>query len=250
MKLNIILFTLFTFFLTPTVQSDDNERIIEIRTIEVFPYGIKQGEKLSGIYYDLTNLIVSNAGYTFNNKIEPHPRILRGIKNGMIDLTIVLCKPGEDEYVDHIASLPSKKTIVIGLHGQSFNTLADLSGKTIAYLRGSRLNPQIANDKNIIKYHIKSYVLGIKMLISGRVDAVLGTVGSLKSAKGKLQKEQNTKVNFNVPLVVGSVTPCILMSNKSRSHLDIEKLKESFLELQANDMFNRLTSQYTKFPKK
>jgi polar amino acid transport system substrate-binding protein len=66
-----------------------SEQVIDIRTIGIPPYGIEEQGELSGIYYELANLIVTNAGYDSNNKIAPMHALLNRLN--MVVPTSALC---------------------------------------------------------------------------------------------------------------------------------------------------------------
>lgn len=221
------------------------EQIIDIRTIGIPPYGIEEQGQLSGVYYELANLIVANAGYNARNKIAPYARIVKSLKYGSTDLTIMFRYPELEGYVEYIAPLPSKPLVVIGLEGKSFKNIESLSGKKILYLRGAKFNPQIDNDTTITKYLVSDFILGIKMLVAGRADAIIGPLQSIERAALEYEKRENDKIIFGEPLVFETRTPWIQISRKSRAYLDAEKLKESFLQLQKSDTFNRLTKKYS-----
>ncbi len=245
MKLNIKLVALFSFLFCVIVPINASEHIIKIGTIALAPYGMQAGDNLSGAYYEMANLIVNNAGYASNNTITPYARVRREIQYGNIDLTIMYQDSRMHRYVNYIASLPSKPIVIISLQGKSFKKIADLSGKTILHLRDGIYYGAIDDDKTITKYEVNSHILGIKMLIAGRADAMLGTLQTFQSAILEIEKKENIKVLLSEPLIIDIRTPWIQTSRDSSSYLDIEKLKKSFLQLEAKDVFNTLNTRYS-----
>jgi len=167
-----------------------SEKPLKIGTLAVAPYGINTEGDLSGIYYDLANLIVSNAGYSSNNKVTPYARIVKDIKLGKIDLTIIFKIPALEDYVDYVVALPSKKVVVMGLQGASFKDISDLSGKKIVHIRGAKFNEQIDHDKSIQKYQVSDYTRGVKMLIAGRADAIIGALSTIERVALNIEKKE------------------------------------------------------------
>jgi len=218
---------------------------IEVRTLGFPPYGINDQGQLSGIYYDLANLIVSNAGYTANNKIIPYARIVKSLKFGSADLTIMYRNPVLEGYVDYIGALPSKSTILIGLQSLPLKNMSDLSGKKIAYIRGAKFTEQIENDKSIEKHLISTYAQGIKMLMTGRIGALMGPLHPIKTAASEFNQLNDKKIQLGNPLVVEVRSPWVQISKKRAAYIDIEKLRESFLQLQKQDIFNQLKAKYS-----
>lgn len=236
---------LFSFLFCSVISANTSQENIEIRTIGFPPFGINNQGELSGIFYDLANLVIENAGYTANNQLSPYARIIKEIKVGKIDLTIMFRYRELDAYVQYIAPLPAHKTVIVGLQGNSFKSMADLSGKKVTYLRGSKFSHKIINDKTIIKYPVNSFIQGIKMLNAGRVDAIVGPLFTIESSALEVEKRINTTIEFGDFLVVDKRTPWIQVSNKSKSKIDIEKLKESYAQLEEADTINSLFLKYT-----
>ena len=217
---------------------------IKISTVGFPPYGINEQGEFSGLYYDMANLITANAGYSSNNIVTPYARIVEGIKSGNIDLTIMFRYPALEEYVDYVAPFPSQQLVLLGLQGQYFKKISDLSGKKITYLRGTKLNNEIDYDKTIEKYEVTDYIHAIKMLMAGRVDAIIGSFEPIKNSALELEKIDNITILFDEPIVLDIKTPWLQISKKSRSHIDIDKLKESFTQLQINNTLNTLKFKY------
>lgn len=218
-------------FLYSTLTSAHTTDIIKIRTIGFTPYGINTNGKLSGIYYDIANQIVTGAGYISHNSVAPYARIIREIQAGKIDMTIMFRYPELEDYVEYIAPLPSLKIVVIGLKHANFNDISDLNGKKIIYLRGAKFSNKIDNNDRIVKYPIKTFVQGIKMLIAGRADAIIGPLDPIRNAAVQTQG-----TTLGKPFIVDQRTPWLQISNKSSMHFDSNKLKQSFLQLQKQDM--------------
>ena len=245
MQLNIKFIVFLTLLFCSIFSVNAAQRTIQIGTIGFPPYGISQQGESSGIYYELANLIVANAGYNATNKIIPYARAIQSLKYGDIDITIMFRNPALEGYVDYVAALPSKKTIVIGSPEQSFKQISDLSGKRIAYLRGAKFNKQIDADATIEKHIVSSYRLGIKMIMAGRADAVIGPQQSIDQAVLDIEKGNNGAVQLGKPLLIEDKKPWVQISKKSSADLDIERLKQSFIELEKKDTFNTLKAKYS-----
>jgi len=221
------------------------EPIVRIGTIGLSPYGINEQGKVSGLYYDYANLLVGNAGYRSSNKIIPYVRIIKSLQFDDIDLTIMFPNPALENYVNYVSVLPAKQTIVVGLKGTSFNSIEDLSGQRITYLRGAKFNQQIDSDTNIKKYLVSSYILGIRMLLAGRADAIIAPLQSVEGAISELEKTEKIDIELGKPLIVNIRSPWIQLSKKSSEAIDIERLRKSFRELENKNTFQQLKAKYT-----
>lgn len=220
-------------------------QLVNIGSIGLAPYGIDNDGELSGIYHDLANEIAINAGYQTNSIVAPYARIIKSLKHGDIDIAIMFRNPALEGYVEYIGALPSKKTVVIGVPGNEVHNIQELQGKTITYLRGAQFSEEIDNDESIKKLLVANYMLGIKMVLAGRADAIIIPEQSLQQAIVELARIEKIKVNLGQPLVVRERSPWIQISKKSVAYLDIEKLRQSFIALQAQDRPQALKEKYT-----
>jgi len=221
--------------------SNASQQTINIGTIGFSPYGIDIQGRLSGIYYDAANIIVTEAGYIANNKVSPYARLIKEIKYGKIDMTIMFRYPELEDYVDYIMPLPSLKTVVIGLQGSIFKEVDSLKNKKIAYLRGAKFSDEIDNNRKIQKLQVNDFLQGIKMLMAGRADAIIGPLDPILSAALQIEGQN---VQFGEPLVVDLRTPWVQVSKKRQAHVDSEKLKQSFIKMQNTDTLNILRAKY------
>lgn len=209
---------------------------IEIRTIGIPPYGIESDEGAGGIYYDMANLLAKEAGYQVNNNIYPYARIVNELKSGQTDMTIMFKYRELEEHVIYVAPLPSLRTVVIGPAGSSFNSIESLKGKRIAYLRGAKFSDIIDKDPTITKQITNDFTQGIKMLMFGRVDAIIGPLDPiLRAAKGK---------TLGKPLVVDERTPWVQISKKSAPRLSADKLNSVFLDIVNRGALEKIRRKY------
>jgi len=213
---------------------------IEIRTIGIPPYGIGSGENASGLYYDIANLLVQEAGFESNNLIYPYARIVSELKTGETDLTIMFKYPNLDDHVVYIAPLAPLKTVVLGLKGVQLHSLESLRGKTLAYLRGAQFSIEIDNDTSIKKQITDDFVQGARMLVFGRVDALIGPIEPLLQAVKSI-----TDVDvLGEPLVVSERTPWIQVSKMNVHQLSPTQLRGIFQNLKSNGDLDRIRHTY------
>lgn len=206
----------------------DESKTIEVRTIGIPPYGIISDTDSSGIYYDAANLLAKEAGYQVNNRIYPYARIVNELKTGQTDMTIMIKYRELHGHVIYIAPLPALKTVVVGLEGTRINSIEDLKGKRLAYLRGAKFSDEIDDDPEIHKQTTNDFVQGAKMLAFGRVDAIIGPLAPILSAVEGLKTED---VVLADPFVVAERTPWVQISKQSVDRLSADQLKQSFLNI-------------------
>lgn len=223
--------------------------MIKIRTIDILPYGIKSPKGASdssqylasGIYYDMANLIAKESGYLPSNEIFPYARIMLELKSGQTDMTIMFKYKEMEGYVTYIAPLPSLKNVVFGLNGTDYTSFSSLKGKRIAYLRGAKFSEEIDNDPDIYRFETLNFIQAVKMLMVGRVDAVIGPMDPILSAALQLNEDINL---FGEPFVVSERTPWVQISNNSLGKLSPQKLKSAYKKIIEHDELSKLRKQY------
>ena len=226
-----------------SVHSEDSKRI-EIRTIDIRPYGIKTEpeSKPSGIYYDFANLLASEAGYQINNYIAPYARIILELQSGQTDLSILFKYKKLEDHVIYIAPLPSLKNVVIGLRNTHFKSMEDLKGLTLAYLRGAKFSDAVDNDPAIGSIETLDFNQGIKLLAIGRADGIIGPIEPILNAAVKLGKNRSF---FGDPFVVSERTPWVQMSKKSATRINAEELRAHFKAIKVRGDLDKIRQKYT-----
>jgi len=228
------------FFGEKLLAQEEVDDAVQIRTIAVAPYGIENNSKRSGIYYDLANLLITESELNSKHLIYPYARIISELKNGKTDLTIMFKYNELKDYVIYIAPLPSLHNIVIGLKGNRFETISDLEGKTIAYLRGARFSEAVDANNKIKKHRTNDFRQGIKMLARGRVDAIIGPMEPILSAADSMGMGNI----FSEPLDVSKRTPWLQISKKSKLRLNIHKIRVIFKNILSRGELRKLKHKY------
>ena len=216
---------------------------VNIATIGFPPYGIKNDSELSGIYFDVANWLMKDAGYASSNIITPYARIISGLISGQSDMTIMFKYSELESHVTYVAALPSLKIVVMGREGHQFDSIANLKGKRLAYLRGASFSQEVDAHPEVIIHRVTDFSQGVKMLMANRVDAIIGPMDPILAAAANMGIAQHS---FGEPLVVGERTPWVQLSNKSMELISIEKLKASFEKLTKQGVLGKLRAEYLK----
>ena len=222
-------------------EANSQEPLIEIRTIGIPPYGISGKSASSGIYYDFSNLLINEAGYRGNNYVYPYVRIMKELKTGQTDMTIMFKYPELDNHVIYVAALPALETVVVGSRGTKFNSIADLKGKTIAYLRGATFSDEIDQDTDIIKRVTDDFTQGVRMLQFGRIDAIIGPIDPIVDAAMVVGDGESF---LGEPFPVSERTPWIQISKKSVGKLSPIMIERAFLDLSDRGEFMSIAQKY------
>ena len=228
--------------ITFSLNAVGNENsLLQVRTIAVAPYGMITGAKLGGIYFELTELLLTKNKIQNKHYIDPYARIMHELKIGKTDLTIMFKYPELAPFVTYISPLPALKNVIIARKEDPSPTIEGLHGKVIAYLRGAKFSDAVDNNSSISKQEVMDFNQGIILLQKGRVDAIIGPLDPIKSAAKKLYLKADF---FGEPLVVSQRTPWLQVSNKSLNKVSVGKLKASFSALLQQGELDRLKVKY------
>jgi len=237
----IRLLLLFCFLLQHTDSVAKAVQTLQVRTIDVSPYGITEDGKDNGIYYELSNMLFENTNLEFENVIFPYARIKHELKSGQADATIMFKYPELAPYVKYITPLPALRNVVIGRKGTSFSSVDDLDGKVIAYLRGAKFSEQIDNAENISKQYVNDFKQGVDMMRLNRVDAIIGPLSAILYSAKSIGVSQ---AFFGKPLTVSSKTPWLQVSKKSIKKMDLSRIEIELKKLIKKGCFTRLNEKY------
>lgn len=95
-----------------------------------------------------------------------------------------------------------KKVILYTLKGSDIKNLEDLFGKHVGAVRGYSYGEELLNEKRInIQYHHNDD-LNLKMLLSGRIDAIIGDNKSTLTAVNNNPNARNVEYDLDKPITV------------------------------------------------
>lgn len=238
----LCLFCYLSCFLLPSINSSAKElNMLNIRTIDVSPYGIMEDGQYNGIYYELSNMLFDNGNTKFENIIYPYARIQHELKSGHADVTIMFKYQELAPYVKYITPLPALRNVVIGRNSTPISSIDDLNGKVIAYLRGAKFSDEIDKAQNISKQFVNDFQQGIDMMRLNRVDVIIGPLSAiLYSAK----KAGLSRDFFGEPYTVSSKTPWLQVSKRSVTKLDLAEIEKRLKKLIKEGNFAQLNEKY------
>jgi polar amino acid transport system substrate-binding protein len=159
-----------------------SDRGLRIVTPELGGCGRMEGGLPTGFCFELGNALAREAGLEPENRLVPLARGLEEMASGSADMIII---PPEDGIVDLAEDIGPVKAMTMVAWARVETPLRDardLGGKTVAVVRGSRRGLDQARKLKFIPFPCTNHELGFKMLMAGRVDAVLGPLQGLTEA--------------------------------------------------------------------
>ena len=150
-------------------------------TTTVEPWGFfDENGKQSGILVDFVRTLMANAGLALDNKLKPYPRVIHEIATGQAELAVLFAGPQSDAIGQSLGKLTAVRVIIVMRAGEkALTTLEDFEGLKIGYVRGSRYG-SVFDDNPLFKHvAVSNADQGLRMLMSGRIDAMASTEHSL-----------------------------------------------------------------------
>ncbi|OIQ49574.1 putative amino-acid-binding protein YxeM precursor [Pseudodesulfovibrio hydrargyri] len=155
-------------------------------TVELGACGRLEGGRPVGFCFELGNALAREAGLEAENRLVPLARGVEEVATDKADLIII---PPEGGIADLAEDIGPVKAITLAAWARVETPLRDardLAGKTVAVVRGSRHEREQAGELHFIPFPCKNHELAFKMLMAGRVDAVLGPLEGLAEAARRI----------------------------------------------------------------
>lgn len=239
-----VMFTALSLLFSTNISASEQ---IRIDTVQMAPLGFfaKDG-KSTGFFYDMSNLIAREAGFSYQNRIVPFARIVYELENGDADFGILYRSEKNDKVTLPVSPVFSFKNIVVGLKGTTFDSLQSLHGKKVARVRGAIYDENFNKDDAIIKADTVDYRDGIRTVIHKMADAtILTEIGFLFSIK----QLGYPKADFGEPFVLNTKEVWVQFSKTAakdgKNDKRIAALKTAIETLKKTDAFQNLFRKYT-----
>nr|WP_321260907.1 transporter substrate-binding domain-containing protein [uncultured Pseudodesulfovibrio sp.] len=209
-------------------------------TFDLPPYWYQDEGKTIGLCGDIGNAIAEEAGLVAKNIEGRLHRGFEEMKMGRADMFILLASPEAEAVGINMGLLFHEESIVISMAGKEYFSLEDLVGKKVASIRGARYDARISKENGVIPCPAKTYLQCLKMLMGGRVDAVLGPrLGLIYT----MNENKLPQVVFAKPLVVSQAPVTVYVSRKAPLSL-VKEIKRALQRLMENGTVARIRAKY------
>ncbi|SFI01267.1 amino acid ABC transporter substrate-binding protein, PAAT family [Pseudomonas guineae] len=219
-------------------------RPLNIVTIDIPPFGMALADgQPHGIMYEISNRIAAQAGFASHNMLLPYARTVIELKHGRADFVLRFDNDALDQAAIKVAPIFPLRVIVLGAAGAQLHSLSDMHGLMIGVMRDGRFNDAFAADVAIGKYPISNYEQGLSMVVSGRLDGLIGSdLGIYTVAEGMgLTQEQ-----FSQPLVLGEQYFWLFYSRRTADDVTLERLKKAVDELRKKQVFAEVVQRHAR----
>lgn len=215
---------------------------LKVSAMSVLPLGmLDAGGRPTGMYADIGAELVRDAGFAAEVAVVPLPRAIAQLAAGQADLLIAFETGPIAEAAIPLYYVTDVDVIVTGLRGSSFNGLSDLRGKTLGQQRGADYDPRVTNDASIRKYEVTDTPQLLRMLLAGRVDAVIANRNTLLYYLKSVGMDRGQLGNF---MLVKRRQSWLWYSRKTYDEATALRLKTALQRMHASGALDAIYHRY------
>ncbi|WP_166454795.1 substrate-binding periplasmic protein [Duganella aquatilis] len=154
---------------------------LRLTTVNLMPWaGIDAHGQPFGALIDLTAQMAQLSGLPITPIPVPYGRAPYMLRSGGSDLMLSIdISPTGGTAIEHVGTV---EIMIVGRDKFRYERLNDLHGKTVGHLRHATYSPELEADQSIRKHAFDSYEQGVRMLLAGRFDAMIGVGDSIEYA--------------------------------------------------------------------
>lgn len=220
-------------------SEEDYRKVVTIFTIEVTPFGMYNGKKPEGLYYDFANKIAERAGLVPQNKIVPFARAHDGVIGGTADMTIMFDTEELLKGAYQSVSVLEFENLVVPAKGRKIKSINDLNGLRVGAIRSGCYDVKSRKEIKPKFVEFNDYYQGIKLIESNRIDAICGSLIPMKFTT----REMKIPNSFFNDAFVASKRKAHVHFSKSLPVVIRQKLSQAILQLKSEDYFGKMAKK-------
>lgn len=217
------------------------------------PYVLQDGKALSGIDIDIVVAILKRARQPAKVDVYSWSRLLQNLQDGTCDVGFSLFDTEDRRtFVEFLFEVPvhysTFRVFVKQNKKLSFNRISDFFGLRIAHNKGFALTvglEQAIADRRLQRFEFENIAEAVKMLETGKIDAVLDNEARFRyylKKHGKLSKIKGLSVPF-LPY-----EPAFMVISRKSKVTDRAKirdlLEENLKQLHLDGTIRQITTRY------
>lgn len=209
-------------------------------TIDVAPWAYTNpatGEN-EGAFVEIIKEVERRIQQPVNITITPFARVDRQLDSGEHDCTILV--PLSEQQVIQGDIVSYHPIGFIARKGVQINHYDDIKDLRISVIRGAAISPAFDNDETLKKEFDTDYVMGLRKVARGRLDAIVGAIPTLQY----LIEEENLQHQFEEPFAVTEI-PLVFQCSRKSTNLDqMDKINAALLEIKSDGTLEKIRSRY------
>jgi polar amino acid transport system substrate-binding protein len=211
-------------------------RELRIATFELGGCGRLEQGRPAGFCFELGNALAREAGLEPRNRLVPLARGVEEMATGGADVVFMPPDGAIRGVAEDIGRVGPMTVAAWARVETPLRDVRDLGGKTVAVVRGLSRELDRARELKFLPVPCRNYELGFKMLLAGRVQAVIGPLRGLAESARRMGMNRR---------FLG--TPLVLERESVRAYVSLrvpgdvrERLREALERLVDNGTVDRL----------
>lgn len=145
---------------------------VRIGVVDLAPWVIPNARGgAGGIFIDLLRDLAFESDAKLVPIVVPFARARAMLISSEVDMMFAYDSNQLQRIAPPLASLGEDDLLLVGRRNIRFQTLAELSGRTVGHLRGAEYDPALYIEPDITRYETNNYEQGLHMLMLNRIDA-------------------------------------------------------------------------------
>lgn len=212
--------------------------IITFASTSVKPWGIQGAGEDKGLLISIIKALSRETGINASVDLQPYPRVAHSLYGGKVDMAFLFDSPSTRDSAIRIGHLVESSMIVVGRAGSpELTSLADLKGRNVGIIRGSKYGPDFDNATHFRLEPVSSMEQGLAMLMRHRTDVMVGTDQSVYWA----MREMNVGAKrLSKLFVMGGTSGSLYMSKTSEHQALIPLYKKALEKLHQDGTIKRV----------
>lgn len=167
--------------LAATGMAEELRPLALVPDVEPWGYADSQAQP-AGLLADFYQVLFARARLSPTIELRPYARVLQDLATGQAHLSVMFRGPAADKVARSLGLVVPTPVLVLARPGSSARALADLAGGQVGFLRGSRYGKVFDDDASFRHIPVNNADQGLRMLLAGRLDALVCTLQALMFA--------------------------------------------------------------------
>lgn len=231
---------LFIYLLLSLTSLATKAAELSFITIDVAPWASINPDSgnLEGAFVEIIKEVEKRTQKKINITVTPFARVDRELESGAHDCTILV--PLSDELVIKGDIVSYHPIGFIARKGVMINSYEDIKPLKLSVIRGASLTPEFDNDESLQKEYDTDYMIGLRKVARGRLDAIVGAIPTLQF----LAKQEGWQEDLEKPFPVIEVPLIFQCSKKSSNLAQMPPINSALMKIKTDGTLEKIRARY------
>lgn len=223
-------------FLGCSTQADE----LSFITIDAAPWAYINPESgaTEGAFIEIIKEVEKRTAQKIKVTITPFARVDRELEAGTHDCTILV--PLAEEVVISGDVVSFHPIGFIARKGIFIKQYDDIKNLQLSVIRGAAINPEFDNDETLQKEYDTDYLMGLRKVARGRLDAIVGAIPTLQF----LLEKEGLQGKFEKPFPIVEIPLVFQCSRKSKNLDQMARINSVLADIKADGTLEKIRQRY------